>query len=194
MSKVKENFEKVNMAALKEKLNLVKGVLEYQNIMAVPKLQKIVVNVGIGKGQENPKFKESVQESLKSITGQNPKVTLAKKAIAGFKIRQNDEIGIVVTLRGPRMYDFVYKLANIVLPRMRDFRGLSDNGFDKSGNFTLALPEQLIFPEISHEKAEIVHGMSVTFVTTAKNSEVCRLLLESLGFPFNKKISEGGRG
>ncbi|MFA6493165.1 MAG: 50S ribosomal protein L5 [Patescibacteria group bacterium] len=172
------------------KENIVKELgqkLEIKNLMAVPKLEKIVINVGIGKTRENPKFKDSAIESLKSITGQKPKITRAKKAIAGFKIRQNDEIGLVVTLRDEKMYDFANKLASIVLPRMRDFRGLKDEGFDKAGNFTLAIQEQLIFPEISHEKSEIVHGMSITFVTTAKDFSQGKALMEALGFPFNKK-------
>lgn len=185
MSKVKEEFVKNIVPDLMQKLNL-------KNKMAVPKLQKIVINVGIGKSRENPKFKEIAQSSLTSLTGQKPKITKARKAIAGFKIRQNDEIGLVVTLRGPRMYDFSYKLANIVLPRTRDFRGLKAKGFDKNGNFTLPFEEQIVFPEITHEKAEIMHGMSITFVTTAKNSQEGRILLETLGFPFEKKKENNG--
>lgn len=180
MTQAKEKFYQKIIPDLAKKLNL-------KNKMAVPKLEKIVINVGIGKTRENPKFKELVQENLLSITGQKPKVTKAKKAISGFKIRQNDEVGLVVTLRGQYLYDFAYKLANIVLPRMRDFRGLSENGFDKDGNFTLAIREQAIFPEISHEKTEILHGMAITIVTTAKNTQEGRLLLESLGFPFSKR-------
>lgn len=180
MSKAQEIFKSKIIPDLAKKLEL-------KNTMAVPNLKKIVINVGIGKNRENPKFKEIVTENLKSITGQQPKVTKAKKAIAGFKIRQNDEIGLVVTLRKDRMYDFAYKLANIVLPRMRDFRGLDEKDFDKAGNFTLALREQVIFPEISHEKAETIHGMSITFVSTAKNLKEGRMLLEALGFPFQKE-------
>jgi len=179
MSKAKEMFTQKIIPDLEKNLNL-------KNKMAVPCLIKVVLNVGIGKNQENPKFKESVSANLAAITGQKPKVTRAKKAISGFKIRQNDEIGMVVTLRGGRMYDFTYKLANIVLPRMRDFRGLKKNGFDKNGNFTLAIREQTIFPEISHEKSEILHGMSITFVSSAKNNNEGKLLLEALGFPFEK--------
>ncbi|KKQ18206.1 MAG: 50S ribosomal protein L5 [Berkelbacteria bacterium GW2011_GWA1_36_9] len=179
MSKAQEIFKSKIVPELAQKLEL-------KNKMAVPDLEKIVINVGIGKTRENPKFKEIVTESLKSITGQKPKVTKAKKAISGFKIRQNDEIGLVVTLRKDRMYDFSYKLANIVLPRMRDFRGLDEKDFDRAGNFTLALREQVIFPEISHEKAETIFGMSITFVTTAKDIKEGRILLEALGFPFKK--------
>ncbi|MCL5407687.1 MAG: 50S ribosomal protein L5 [Patescibacteria group bacterium] len=181
MSKAQEIFKSKIISDLAAKLEL-------KNKMAVPKLEKIVINVGIGKMRENPKFKDFVLESLKSIAGQKAKVTKAKKAIAGFKIRQNDEIGLVVTLRHGRMYDFAYKLANIVLPRMRDFRGLDEKDFDQAGNFTLALKEQVIFPEISHEKAEIIHGMSITFVTTAKDLKEGRMLLEALGFPFKKEV------
>lgn len=179
MPKAKEMFTQKIIPELTKNLNL-------KNKMAVPRLIKIVLNVGIGKLKENPKFKESVSANLAAITGQKPKITRAKKAISGFKVRQNDEVGLVVTLRGSRMYDFAEKLANIVLPRMRDFRGLPKNGFDKNGNFTLALSEQTIFPEISHEKAETPHGMSITFVSSAKNNNEGRLLLEALGFPFEK--------
>lgn len=156
------------------------------NKMALPKLEKIIINVGIGKTRENPQFKSFVEKSLAAITGQKPKVSRAKKAIAGFKVRQNDEIGVVVTLRGKRMTDFAYKLANIVLPRVRDFRGLNEKNFDQKGNFTLGIREQIVFGEISHEQAETLFGMSVTLVTTAKNLEEGRILLESLGFPFKK--------
>lgn len=180
MSKAQENFQKNILPQLQQKFNL-------SNPMAVPRLEKIVVNVGIGKSKESPQFKEFVVDGLAIITGQKPKVTRAKKAISGFKIRKDDEVGLAVTLRGRRMYDFALKLANIVLPRMRDFRGLNTKGFDRDGNFTLTITEQIIFPEISHEKAETLYGMSITIVTTAKDKEQGQILLEALGFPFAKK-------
>lgn len=180
MPSAKEIFLKEITKELQAKLNL-------KNALAVPRIKKVVLNVGIGKSRENPKFAGAVKESLASITGQKPKVTIARQAISGFKVRANDEVGMVVTLRDSRMYDFIYRLANIVLPRLRDFRGLDEKCFDKDGNFTLGITEQIIFPEISHEKQEIIHGMSVTIVTTAKNTKEGRLLLESLGFPFKKE-------
>lgn len=179
MSNPKEMFEQKIIESLQEKLGL-------KNKLAVPKLEKIVINVGIGKARENPKFADFVKVSLTAITGQKPKVTTARKAISGFKVRQSEKVGMVVTLRGSRMYDFAHKLANIVLPRMRDFRGLKESGFDKDGNYTLGIAEQIIFPEISHENQEIIHGMSITIVTTAKDTNAGRLLLEALGFPFRK--------
>lgn len=175
----KEFINKINQT-LKEKLQI-------KNSMAIPKIAKVVINVGIGKTKENPKFKDIVEENLKSITGQKPKITKAKKAISGFKIRQGDNVGEVVTLRGKRMYDFIYKLANIVLPRVRDFRGLDEKGFDKSGNYNLAIKEQIFFPEIVHEKAEVLHGLLISITTTVKNKDEGKILLETFGFPFKKK-------
>lgn len=170
----------------KEIIANLRAKLDLKNDLALPSLAKVVINVGTGKLRENPKFSSTVKVSLMQITGQKPKTTKARKAVSGFKVRQADEIGMMVTLRGSRMYDFIYKLAHVVLPRMRDFRGLSEKGFDKNGNYTLGITEQLIFPEISHEKAEIPHGLSITIVTTAKNTKEGRLLLEALGFPFKK--------
>ncbi len=177
----KDNIFQDNLKVLQEKMNL-------KNSLAVPQMTKVVLNVGIGKLKENPKFKEIVLENLMAITGQKPKVTKAKKAISGFKIREGDEVGLVVTLRGKRMNDFIYKLANVVLPRMRDFRGLDPKRFDREGNYTLGLNEQIIFPEISHEKAETLHGLSIVFKTTAQNPHSGQLLLEVLGFPFKNPI------
>lgn len=179
MSKIKEWFQTEVVKNLSEKL-------EIKNKLAVPRVVKVVINVGIGKNKENPKFRETVEEDLKLITGQKPKVTRAKKAISGFKVREKDEVGLVVTLRDKKMYDFVYKLANIVLPRMRDFRGLDEKNFDKAGNYTFGITEQIIFSEIPHEKTETSHGMSITLVTTAKDKKDGRILLEALGFPFKK--------
>lgn len=179
MSKAKENFQKEIIKNLQGKLNL-------KNKLAVPRASKVVINIGIGKIRENPNLKKMVEENLAIISGQKPKVTRARKAISGFKVRQGEEVGFTVTLRASRMYDFLYKLANIVLPRVRDFRGISEKGFDKNGNFTLALTEQVVFPEISHERTENPHGMSITIVTTAQNTKEGRMLLEALGFPFKK--------
>ena len=169
---------------LQEKLNI-------KNKFAVPQPVKVVINVGIGKMRGNEKFRKTVEESLEIITGQKPKVTKARKAIAGFKVRENEEVGLVVTLRGKRMNYFLEKLANIVLPRVRDFRGLNPKGFDKNGNYTLAVTEQIVFAEISHEKAEMPHGMSITIVTTAPDTNQGKILLESLGFPFKKETKVG---
>ena len=159
------------------------------NILAVPKVTKVVINVGIGASKTNPKFDQITETTLLAVTGQKPKATRARQAISSFKIRQGEKIGKMVTLRGKRMADFLTKLANIVLPRMRDFRGLSLKGFDKKGNYNFGIPEQIIFPEISHEKAEILHGMSVSIVTTAKDPNEGRKLLETWGFPFEKGAS-----
>lgn len=176
-----------NLKVLQEKMAL-------KNALAVPHLKKVIVNVGIGQAKDNPKFKEIVLENLTAITGQRGKITKAKKAIAGFKIRLGDEVGLVVTLRGKRMDDFIYKLINVVLPRMRDFRGLDPKSFDKDGNFTLAIKEQIIFPEISHEKTEILHGLSIVISTTAKNPHDGQLLLEVLGFPFKNSLLKSNEG
>lgn len=179
MSKTKEIFNTIIVKKLQEKLNI-------KNKLAVPRLVKVVINVGTGKNKDNIKHKESVLENLTLITGQKPKITKARKAISGFKVRENDEVGMVVTLRDYRMYDFVYKLANIVLTRLRDFRGLDEKDFDVNGNYTIGIPEQIVFPEIAHEKQDIIHGMSVTIVTTAKNNHEGKILLETFGFPFKK--------
>src|SRR3990167_1516046 len=146
------------------------------NPLAAPRLVKVVVNIGIGKMKTNPKFAEMAEKTLLIITGQKPAHRVARKAISGFKVRQGEKVGLVVTLRKKRMNDFITKLAKIVLPRMRDFRGLKMKGFDQQGNYTLALTEQIIFPEISHEQAEILHGMSVSMRTSAKNPEEGRKL------------------
>lgn len=157
-----------------------------KNNLATPRMVKVVVNVGTGQTKTNPKFAEIAGQTLSAITGQKPAYTLARQAIAGFKVRQGEKIGLVVTLRGRRMKDFIIKLAKIVLPRMRDFRGLKMQGFDRQGNYNLGIAEQIVFPEISHEQAEILHGMSISIKTTAKNPEQGRELLEAWGFPFEK--------
>lgn len=160
---------------------------KFTNPMSAPQINKIILNVGTGKIRENRDEIKIISENLKLISGQKPRVTRARKAISGFKVRKNDEIGLKVTLRRQRMNDFAFKLANIVLPRLRDFRGLNPDGFDKAGNYTLGIAEQISFPEISAEKQEASGGLSVTFVTTAENRDSARQLMESLGFPFRKK-------
>jgi len=164
-----------------------KTELGSRNTLALPKIVKVVINVGIGQTKTNPKFAEAALATLMAITGQKPAVRTSRKAISGFKIREGEKVGMMVTLRGKKMHDFIIKLANIVLPRMRDFRGLKIAGFGKSGNFTLGISEQIIFPEISHEKAEIIHGMSISIKTTAKNPHEGQKLLEAWGLPFEKK-------
>jgi large subunit ribosomal protein L5 len=158
--------------------------LELQNTMAVPRLNKIVVNMGMGEATQNSKVLDPAVNELGQITGQKPIVTKAKKSIAAFKVREGQAIGAMVTLRGDRMYEFFDRLVNIVLPRVRDFRGVSTKSFDGRGNFTLGLHDQLIFPEISYEKVDKQKGMNVTIVTTAANDNQARTLLKHLGMPF----------
>ncbi|MDI6601284.1 MAG: 50S ribosomal protein L5 [Thermoanaerobacteraceae bacterium] len=158
----------------------------YENPMQVPKLEKIVINSGIGEGKENPKALDEMADEIKMITGQKPVITKAKKSIANFKIRKGMPIGVMVTLRGNRMYEFADKLLSVALPRVRDFRGVSSKSFDGRGNYTLGIKEQLIFPEIDYDKVERIRGMEIVFVTTAKNDEEGYELLRLLGMPFSK--------
>jgi large subunit ribosomal protein L5 len=158
--------------------------LELTNVMAVPRLNKIVVNMGVGEATQNSKVLDPAVNELGQITGQKPVTTKAKKSIAAFKVRQGQSIGAMVTLRGDRMYEFLDRLVNIVLPRVRDFKGVSTKSFDGRGNFTLGLHDQLIFPEISYEKVDKQKGMNVTIVTTAANDNQARTLLKHLGMPF----------
>ena len=158
--------------------------LELTNVMAVPRLNKIVVNMGVGEATQNSKVLDPAVNELGQITGQKPVTTKAKKSIAAFKVRQGQSIGAMVTLRGDRMYEFLDRLVNIVLPRVRDFKGVSTKSFDGRGNFTLGLHDQLIFPEISYEKVDKQKGMNVTIVTTAANDNQARSLLKHLGMPF----------
>ncbi|HTZ83481.1 MAG TPA: 50S ribosomal protein L5 [Candidatus Acidoferrales bacterium] len=158
--------------------------LELSNVMAVPRLHKIVVNMGVGEATQNAKVLDPAVNELGQITGQKPVVTRAKKSIAAFKVRQGQSIGAMVTLRGDRMYEFFDRLVNIVLPRVRDFKGVSSKSFDGRGNFTLGLHDQLIFPEISYEKVDKLKGMNVTIVTTAASDNQARSLLKHLGMPF----------
>jgi large subunit ribosomal protein L5 len=175
--RLRVRFEKeVAPALLKE--------LELENPMAVPRLHKIVVNVGVGEATQNAKILDPAVNELGQITGQKPVVTRAKKSIAAFKVRQGQSIGAMVTLRGDRMYEFLDRLVNIVLPRVRDFRGVSTKSFDGRGNYTLGLHDQLIFPEIDYAKVDKLKGMNVTIVTTAQNDNQARSLLKHMGMPF----------
>ena len=175
--RLRSRFEKeVAPALLRE--------LELKNVMAVPRLHKIVVNMGVGEATQNAKVLDPAVNELGQITGQKPVVTRAKKSIAAFKVRQGQSIGAMVTLRGDRMYEFFDRLVNIVLPRVRDFRGVSTKSFDGRGNYTLGLHDQLIFPEISYEKVDKQKGMNVTIVTTAANDNQARTLLKHMGMPF----------
>jgi large subunit ribosomal protein L5 len=158
----------------------------YKNIMEVPKLEKIVVNMGLGEALVNAKILDNSVEELGLITGQKPVITRAKKSIATFKVREGNPIGCCVTLRRKRMYDFLYRLVGIALPRVRDFKGCSPKAFDGRGNYTLGLREQLIFPEINYDKVEKVKGMNVTIVTTARTDEEARELLGLFGLPYRK--------
>ncbi|SEC19868.1 50S ribosomal protein L5 [Paenibacillus sp. GP183] len=158
----------------------------YTSVMQVPKIEKIVINMGVGEAVSNSKVLDTAVEDLQKIAGQKPVVTKSKKSIAGFKLRENMPIGVKVTLRGERMYHFLDKLFNVALPRVRDFRGISNKAFDGRGNYTLGLKEQLIFPEIEYDKVDKVRGMDIVIVTTAKSDEEARELLTQLGAPFIK--------
>ncbi|MNQ54805.1 50S ribosomal protein L5 [compost metagenome] len=158
----------------------------YTTVMQVPKIEKVVINMGVGEAVSNSKVLDTAVEDLQKIAGQKPVVTKSKKAIAGFKLRENMPIGAKVTLRGERMYHFLDKLFNVSLPRVRDFRGISNKAFDGRGNYTLGLKEQLIFPEIEYDKIDKVRGMDIVIVTTAKSDEEARELLTQLGAPFVK--------
>ena len=158
----------------------------YKNIMEVPKIDKIVINMGVGEAKDNPKVLESAVADLTTISGQKPIITKAKKSIANFKIREGMPIGCKVTLRGEKMYEFVDRLINLSLPRVRDFRGVNPNAFDGRGNYALGIKEQLIFPEIEYDKIDKVRGMDVIFVTTAKTDEEARELLTQFNMPFAK--------
>jgi large subunit ribosomal protein L5 len=159
----------------------------YENVMQVPRLQKVVVNVGVGEALQNARALDHVVQDIATITGKRPVITRAKKSIATFKVRAGNPIGVKVTLRGKRMYDFVDRLCNIALPRRRDFRGVSPDSFDGRGNYTLGLSEQLIWPEIDYDSIDRARGMEVTIVTAAKTDEEGRQLLELLGLPFARR-------
>ncbi len=179
MNRLKEKYNNEIISSLKEKYN-------YSSTMAVPKLEKIIVNIGVGDASQNSKLLDAAMNDLELITGQKPVATKAKKAIAGFKIRAGQPIGCKVTLRGEKMYNFMDKLFSIALPRVRDFRGVSPKAFDGRGNYTLGLTEQLIFSEIVYDNVVKVRGMDIVFVTTAKTNEEAYDLLKGLGMPFKK--------
>lgn len=179
MNRLKEKFQKEIIPALMSKF-------QYKSVMEVPKIEKIVVNMGVGDAVQNPKMLDNAVEELALITGQKPIVTRAKKSIAGFRLREGMPIGAKVTLRGDRMYDFFDKLISVSLPRVRDFRGISKKAFDGRGNYTLGIKEQLIFPEIDYDKVNKIRGMDIVIVTTAKTDEEARELLAGFGMPFQK--------
>lgn len=178
-SRLKEKYTNEVIESLMEKF-------QYENIMEVPKVDKVVINMGVGQAKDNPKALEAAAKELEIIAGQKPILTHAKKSIANFKLREGMKIGTKVTLRGERMYDFLDKLINIALPRVRDFRGISATAFDGRGNYALGIKEQLIFPEIEYDKVESIRGLDIVIVTTAKSDEEARVFLEKMGMPFKK--------
>ena len=177
MEKLREQYKNEVIPALMKKFN-------YKSVMEVPKLEKIVINVGLGDIRDNPKSLENTINDLSIITGQKPVVTKARKSIAAFKIREGVNMGCKVTLRSEKMYEFAYKFFNVALPRVRDFRGVSVNSFDGRGNYSMGVKEQLIFPEIEYDKVDKLRGMDIIFVTTAKTDEEAKELLTLLGMPF----------
>ena len=179
MEILREQYEKEVVPAMMKKFN-------YKSVMQVPKLEKIVINIGLGDVRDNPKSLDNAMNDLSIITGQKPVITKAKKSIAAFKIREGANVGCKVTLRRGKMYDFVYKLFNVALPRVRDFRGVSANSFDGRGNYSMGVKEQLIFPEIEYDKIDKIRGMDIIFVTTAHSDEEAKELLTLLGMPFKK--------
>ena len=177
MGVLRDQYVKEVVPALMKKLN-------YKSVMQVKRKKKVVINIGLGDTKENPKSLENAVNDLTLITGQKPVITKAKKAIAAFKIREGINMGCKVTLRKDKMYDFTYKLFNVALPRVRDFRGLSTDSFDGRGNYSMGIKEQLIFPEIEYDKVDKIRGMDIIFVTTAKTDEEAKELLTLLGMPF----------
>ena len=179
MNALKKQYNEEIVPALKEKFN-------YSSVMEVPRLEKIVINIGVGDGAREDKYIEAAKAELAQITGQAPVVTKAKKSIAGFKLREGQPIGVKVTLRGERMYNFMEKLIRVALPRVRDFRGISDKAFDGFGNYTLGIKDQLIFTEVNYDDVVKLRGMDIVFVTTANTNEEAFALLDSFGMPFRK--------
>ena len=177
---LKDRYKNEVAPALMDALNL-------ENVMQIPRIQKVVVNIGVGEALENAKALDAAVADLTQITGQKPIINKARRSIAAFKLREGRAIGVKVTLRGDRMWAFLDRLINIALPRVRDFRGISPNSFDGRGNYTLGLREQLVFPEIEYEKIDKVRGMEVTIVTSARNDDEARQLLGMLGMPFRKE-------
>jgi large subunit ribosomal protein L5 len=163
-----------------------KARLGYENVMQLPKLKKIVLSIGLGEAIQEAKALEAAEKDLATVSGQHPVTTRAKKSISAFKLRAGVPIGMMVTLRGRRMYDFFDKLVNVVLPRLRDFRGVSRDSFDGRGNYSLGMKEQIVFPEIDYDKVDKIRGLEVTIVTTAKNDDEARTLLELMGMPFRR--------
>ncbi|MCQ2537595.1 MAG: 50S ribosomal protein L5 [Lachnospiraceae bacterium] len=179
MARLKETYNNEIAPAMQKKFG-------YKNVMQIPKLDKVVINMGVGEAKENAKALESAVKDMEMISGQKAVVTKAKKSIANFKIREGLAIGCKVTLRGEKMYEFVDRLINLSLPRVRDFRGVNPNAFDGRGNYALGIKEQLIFPEIEYDKVDKVRGMDIIFVTTAQTDEEARELLTQFGMPFAK--------
>ena len=177
MEQLRETYKNEIIPAMMKKF-------EYKSVMQVPKLDKIVINIGLGDTKDNPKSLENAMNDLAQITGQRPMITKAKKSIAAFKLREGAHVGCKVTLRADKMYDFAYKLFNVALPRVRDFRGVSANSFDGRGNYSMGLKEQLVFPEIEYDKIDKLRGMDIIFVTTAETDEEAKELLTLLGMPF----------
>jgi len=177
MARLLSKYREEILPALREEFG-------YRNVLEVPRLQKIVVNVGLGEGSRTPELLDAAAEELAAITGQRPVITRARKSIANFRLRQGMPVGCRVTLRGRRMYEFLDRLVNASLPRIRDFRGVSPKAFDGRGNYTLGLKEQILFPEIEYDKVSNVHGMDVCIVSTAKTDEEARALLRHFGMPF----------
>ena len=177
MSRMQEKYKAEIAPAMMQKFS-------YKSVMQIPKLDKIVVNVGLGEARENPKAIEAACNDIAAITGQKPIVTKARKSVANFKLREGMNIGCKVTLRGAKMYEFMDRLFNVALPRVRDFRGINPNAFDGRGNYSLGVKEQLIFPEIDYDKIDKIRGMDIIFVTTAKTDEEARELLTQFGAPF----------
>jgi large subunit ribosomal protein L5 len=177
MSRLKDRYDKEVAPALQKEFG-------YKNVMAIPKVKKVVVNMGLGEATQNAKIVDTGVDELARVTGQKPVVTRAKKSIAQFKVRKGMPIGTMVTLRGPRMWDFLDRLMAVALPRVRDFRGVSPKGFDGRGNYTLGLKDQLLFPEIDYMKVDKARGMNISVVTTASSDEESRKLLQLLGMPF----------
>ena len=180
MTRLQETYQKEIIDGMVKKFG-------YKNIMQVPKIEKVVINMGIGEAKENVKILDAAASDLQTITGQKPVITKAKKSIANFKIREGMPIGCKVTLRGDRMYEFVDRLINLALPRVRDFRGVNPNAFDGRGNYALGIKEQLIFPEIEYDKIDKIRGMDIIFVTTARTDEEARELLAQFNMPFAKQ-------
>jgi large subunit ribosomal protein L5 len=178
-ARLKERYQKEVAPAIAKEFGI-------KNPMAIPRVQKVVLNMGMGEAIANAKILDTAADELRAVTGQKPVITKAKKSIASFKLRQGMPIGVMVTLRGDRMYEFLDRLVSIALPRVRDFRGVSPKAFDGRGNYTIGVREQLIFPEIDFNKVEKLRGMNISIITTARNDEQARALLKGLGMPFRQ--------